>query len=156
MCISFLKRNSSVKKLCFIEKSLQKAELIANCIRQSYTLLTQNTIQTIGPSKINRSVFISYASEDKNIADNLCSKLENKGIKVWYAPRDVRGAYANAIVKAIDSASYFIVILSQNSIGSEHVLSEIDLAFQNLPNNIKFKPLRIDDAIFTPSFKSVW
>jgi hypothetical protein len=36
---------------------------------------------------------------------------------------------------------------------SEHVLNEIDLAFQALPDKIKFKPLRIDEAIFTPSFR---
>ena len=36
---------------------------------------------------------------------------------------------------------------------SEHVLNEIDLAFQGLPNKIKFCPLRIDETVFTPSFK---
>ena len=36
---------------------------------------------------------------------------------------------------------------------SQHVLNEIDLAFQELPNNIKFKPLRIDMADFAPSFR---
>jgi hypothetical protein len=97
--------------------------------------------------------FISYSSKDKNIADNLCAKLEQKGIKVWYAPRDVHGPYAAAIANAIDRAKYFVVILSQNSIASEHVLNEIDLAFQNISSGMRFKPLRIDDALFTPSFK---
>lgn len=127
----------------------QKAALIARSLENS---LRFSEADPIPKTQAAPTAFISYASSDKNIADNLCSKLEQNGIKVWYAPRDVSGAYASSIVQAIDVASHFIVILSRNSISSEHVLNEIDLAFQHLPNNIKFKPLRIDNAMFTPSF----
>lgn len=151
-CIAFLKRNVHVKRLYFIEKNEQKAQLIAAAMQSSYRFIEQ-VQETPAPPVRPKCAFISYASEDKNIADNLCAKLESKGVPVWYAPRDVRGPYAEAIAKAIDSATIFVVILSQNSIASEHVLNEIDLAFQNLPSNIIFMPLRIDDAVFTPSFK---
>ncbi len=152
-CVSFLKRNSAVKRIFFIEKNAVKAEMIADYIQNSYSIIQQSAAAANEPVHKHRSVFISYASEDKNIADNLCSKLEMNGIPVWYAPRDVKGVYAASITQAIDDAAYFVVILSQNSMRSEHVLNEIDLAFQNLPNGIKFKPLRIDDSVFTPSFK---
>ena len=153
-CVSFLKRNSEVKRICFIEKNEQKACMISDYIQNSYNLLKQDTIPRVQESSANKAyAFISYASEDKNIADNLCSKLERNGIQVWYAPRDVIGPYADAIMKGIDKCSHFIVILSRNSMASQHVLNEIDVAFQKLPNNIKFKPLRIDDSLFTPSFK---
>ena len=152
-CIAFLKRNNGVKRILFIEKNREKADLIANQLTNSLRFALSNESASPVPVTSKKSAFISYSSPDKNIADNLCAKLEQKGIKVWYAPRDVRGPYAAAIAQAIDSATHFIVILSKNSIASEHVLNEIDLAFQNLPHNIKFKPLRIDDAIFTPSFK---
>lgn len=105
----------------------------------NYDTNRRNTLQTAG-------IFLQ-------ISDNLCAKLEQKGIKVWYAPRDTHGPYAEAIVDAIDRAKYFIVILSQNSISSEHVLNEVDLAFQNISQGIKIKPLRIDNALFTASFK---
>ena len=151
-CIPFLKRNPYAKNIFFVERNPQKAELIANCLRNS--LRFSNYAGTTAAPALKKDIaFISYSSKDKNIADNLCSKLEQRGIKVWYAPRDVKGPYAEAITRAIDTACYFIVILSQNSLISEHVLNEIDLAFQNLPQGIKFKPLRIDSALFTPSFK---
>lgn len=154
-CISFLKRNEEVKKICFIERNPQKARLIGDYLKTSYHLLRQGEEceTTIPEQEERKCAFISYSTGDKNIADNLCAKLESRGIKVWYAPRDVQGPYASAIAEAIDQASYFVVILSQNSMNSQHVLNEIDLAFQNLPNKIKFKPLRIDDTLFTPSFK---
>lgn len=153
-CVAFLKRNSEAKRICFIERNPEKAELIANGIRQSHNIaLLSDTTSACIPNKPKALAFISYSSGDKNIADNLCFKLEQRGVAVWYAPRDVQGPYANAIVKAIDQCTHFIVILSQNSIASEHVLNEIDLAFQGLPNHVKFKPLRVDNALFTPAFK---
>ena len=155
-CLDFLKRNPHVKRICFIEKNSEKANLICDYMKQSYTLLNESQFSDFSEKQTthNQSLaFISYASPDKNIADNLCSKLEARGIKVWYAPRDVIGPYAEAIHKAINACTHFIVILSQNSVQSQHVLNEIDLAFKKLPNHVKFKPLRIDHSMFTPSFE---
>lgn len=154
-CISFLERNKSVKKILFIERNYEKATLLADALQQSLRFTKkEKCIENPSINKTNHDLaFISYSSADKNIADNLCNKLENRGISVWYAPRDVVGPYAESIVHAIDRSTYFIVILSQNSIASEHVLNEIDLAFQKLPNKIKFKPLRIDNSVFTASFR---
>ena len=154
-CISFLKRNSNVRRICFIERSLFKAKIITKALQSSYVAAKENerANQTPAPKELDKAyAFISYSSPDKNIADNLCAKLEREGIKVWYAPRDVRGPYAGAIAEAITQVTHFIVILSKNSLRSEHVLNEIDLAFQGLPDKVKFKPLRIDEAMFTPSF----
>ena len=153
-CISFLKRNSAVKRICFIERNPAKAFMITNYVQHSHSVsaLTSEAPQCI-PTKPKALAFISYSSKDKNIADNLCFKLEQNGVAVWYAPRDVHGPYASAIVHAIEKCTHFIVILSQNSMASQHVLNEIDLAFQSLPNDIKFKPLRVDTSLFTPSFK---
>ena len=151
-CISFLKRNFSSRNIYFIEKNPEKALQIAKCLQNSLRFSEPDS--QAQQTEMQRQVaFISYSSKDKNIADNLCAKLEQNGIKVWYAPRDVQGPYAAAIANAIDKAKYFVVILSQNSIGSEHVLNEVDLAFDNISKGMKFKPLRIDDAMFTPSFK---
>lgn len=155
-CISFLKRNQSVRRICFIERNYEKACLITQSLQKSYTVTkaTPPAEPTPVPQPgTNALAFISYSSPDKNIADNLCAKLERQGVKVWYAPRDVQGPYAAAITDAISRATHFVVILSQNSMHSEHVLNEIDLAFQGLPDKIKFKPLRIDESLFTPSFK---
>ncbi|MBQ3220509.1 MAG: toll/interleukin-1 receptor domain-containing protein [Clostridia bacterium] len=153
-CISFLKRNGEVKRICFVEKNEIKADMIAQYIQKSYSVLKQEVVeQSPNPAKSEKRAFISYSFRDKNIADNLCFKLESNGLPVWYAPRDVSGAYAESIIRAIDSCTHFIVILSQNSMMSEHVLNEIDVAFQRLPNDIKFKPLRIDDSALSPSVK---
>jgi TolB-like protein/predicted TPR repeat methyltransferase len=75
-------------------------------------------------------VFISYASTDKAAADSICDTLERGGITCWIAPRDVTPGvfYADAIVQAINSAHILIVVLSVNSVGSQHVLREVERA----------------------------
>lgn len=152
-CISALNRNLAIRKICFVEKNRERAELLVDCLKKSHRF-SKTSVPTLKSEQIKRPLaFISYSSKDKNIADNLCSKLESRGIRVWYAPRDVHGPYAESIARAIEEASYFVVILSENSMASQHVLNEIDLAFQKLPLQIRFMPLRIDSVLLTPSFK---
>ncbi len=152
-CIAALKRNPSIKRICFAERSHEKAELLSKALKSSYNLQalehTKNAPKPAGDAR----VFISYSSPDRSIADSLCEKLEKRGAEVWYAPRNVKGPYAAAITDAIADSTHFVVILSENSLRSEHVLNEIDLAFQNLPDKIRFKPLRIDPVELSASFK---
>jgi len=75
-------------------------------------------------------VFISYAAADKQAADTVCAALERGGIACWIAPRDVTPGvfYADAIVQAINSVHILLVVLSVNSVGSQHVLREVERA----------------------------
>src|ERR1039457_6490842 len=75
-------------------------------------------------------VFLSYASADKVAADSICVALERGGVTCWIAPRDVTPGvfYADAIVEAINSARILIVVVSTNSVDSQHVLREVERA----------------------------
>jgi hypothetical protein len=76
-------------------------------------------------------IFLSYSSKDKLIADAICSRLENQGIRCWIAPRDVHpGAdYSNQIADALEGATTMVMVFSSESNNSRHVKSEIDRAF---------------------------
>jgi TolB-like protein/Flp pilus assembly protein TadD len=86
-------------------------------------------------------VFISYASQDKAVADSVCQALEKAGVPCWIAPRDVvlGGSYAGEIVHAIDAASLLIIILSKNSADSKHVLREVERASSKGHSVVGFK-----------------
>src|SRR5450755_662134 len=75
-------------------------------------------------------IFISYASPDIAVANAVCHALEREGVPCWVAPRDVMPGdfYADAIVHAIDAAKAVVLILSQHSAGSPHVLREVERA----------------------------
>ena len=160
-CIRFLKNNECVQKIRIITSNEEQALKFARVLKESYVILHEETNinnNTCSTPPDDKMVFISHSSKDKNVADNLCCKLESNGIKVWYAPRDIKpGAqYAGEIVKAINKCSHFAVLLSVNSLKSEHVLNEIDLAFEGLNRpgkKIRFLPIRLDETELGPDFK---
>jgi uncharacterized RDD family membrane protein YckC len=86
-------------------------------------------------------VFISYAFEDKPVADAVCARLEQNQIRCWIAPRDIPVAekFATVIIHAIDHADLIIVIFSSNADKSPHVKSEIEHAFQKEKIIIPFR-----------------
>ena len=75
-------------------------------------------------------VFVSYASADAKIANQVCQTLEAQGVLCWIAPRDVKpGAqYADAIVRAINDAKALVLVLSGAATASEHVSREVERA----------------------------
>ena len=90
-------------------------------------------------------VFISYSTKDKTVADAVCAKLESQKIRCWIAPRDVPAGqpYAASLVKAIKESSVIVLILSQGSNHSTHVLREMSEA---VDNGILILPFRIEDV----------
>lgn len=75
-------------------------------------------------------VFISHSSKDKTVADAVCAKLEESGIRCWVAPRDILPGqeYAGAIVNAIQECRVMVVVFSQKSNSSKQVLREVEMA----------------------------
>lgn len=154
--IRFLERNESVREIYLFSRSYDKAKRIADQLDRSYSILRDS----IAPAAIDQRrkdrplVFISYSTRDRNVADNLCAKLEAEGMRVWYAPRNVdRPDYATAIVNAISRCTHYVVIVSRGSLASEHVLNEVDLAFQETKRGIRFYPLKLDQEELGPAFR---
>jgi hypothetical protein len=50
------------------------------------------------------SAFISYASENRDKAEEICASLEGRGLVCWMAPRDVRAGreYADEIIQGLE------------------------------------------------------
>src|SRR6202795_1048310 len=93
----------------------------------------------------SRTVFLSYASADAVVANQVCEFLESHGVACWMAPRDVKpgSVYADAIVRAINEATALVLVLSGAAMASEHVSREVERA------GSKHKPIvafRVDAA----------
>lgn len=89
-------------------------------------------------------IFISYSTKDKDTADAVCGYMEDRGIRCWYAPRDILpGAdWADSIIKAIDGAKVMILIFTADSNVSKQVLREVDYAVHA---GVAVVPLRLSD-----------
>jgi hypothetical protein len=90
-----------------------------------------------------RDVFISYSSKNKDAADAVCAALEGAGVSCWIAPRDTEvGAYGPSIIRAIKAARVFVLILSEESNTSQHVLREVERAVNA---KLPIVPLRLGE-----------
>lgn len=78
-----------------------------------------------------KSVFISHASKNFKIADQLCGLLEGQRVSCWIAPRDIPagGQYGTEIVKAIRDCSIVVLVLTEEANRSKAVENEIERAF---------------------------
>ncbi len=93
---------------------------------------------------MNYDVFISYNSADQRIAEAACHYIEERRLRCFIAPRDItQSDWAGNLDAAIENSKAFVIIVSENSIGSREVAKEIALATR--VSDYIF-PFRIDEA----------
>ncbi len=101
---------------------------------------------------LEKLAFISYASQDKEMAYPLCQFLEAQGVGCWIAPRDVSPGsnYAEEIVKAIDATPITLLLLSSHANQSVHVANEIERATSKRKRVI---PIRLEEVLPSPGIE---
>ena len=151
--LQYLRRSPATKEIVFIERAAWKTAILQNALEKSYSIMNETMEEEHRHENKQVMAFISYEKSDRSIADLLCRKMEERGIQAWYAPRDIhQGSYALAIVNAISKCTHFITIVSLGSMGSDHVLNEIDLAFDQLSRGIVLLPFRVDYQALSAEF----
>lgn len=77
-------------------------------------------------------IFISHASLNFRLADEIRSLLEGHDIPCWIAPRDIPAgsSYAEQITLAIKNASALVIVLTEEANISRAVANELEMAFR--------------------------
>ena len=108
------------------------------------------------PSLLNQpiqfySCFISYSSKDEAFAQRLHADLQDKGIRCWFAPENMKigDKIRTRIDEVIRIHDKLLLVLSQNSVVSGWVEKEVETAFDK---EIERKepvlfPIRLDTAV---------
>ena len=75
-------------------------------------------------------VFISYSRRDERDVSLLARKLEDAGHKIWLDRSAIQGGakWQEEIVRGIERANVFMIVLSPQSVASENVERELGLA----------------------------
>lgn len=109
------------------------------------------TIPLFGQAIQFYSCFISYSSQDQAFAERLYADLQNRGVRCWFAPEDMKiGAKIKpSIDQAIRLRDKLLLIISKNSINSAWVEKEVETAFEEEKkrNEIVLFPIRLDKAV---------
>jgi hypothetical protein len=97
------------------------------------------------------SCFISYSSRDEALAQRLHADLQDKGVRCWFAPGDLKigDEFRSRIDESIQVYDRLLRILSEYSVKSRWVQKEVETAFEKegKENRTVLFPIRIDEAI---------
>jgi hypothetical protein len=119
---------------------------VTDILYRIYPLRTDPLIQF-------HSCFISYASKDHAFAERLYADLQNKGVRCWFAPEDMK--IGDRIRPRIDETirlyDKLLLILSKTSVASQWVEQEVAtaLARERQQGTTILFPIRIDNAVMT-------
>lgn len=87
---------------------------------------------TFVPSLVGRAIefyscFISFSHKDEEFSRRLHSRMRAANLRVWYAPEDMKGGRKlhEEIFTAIQLHDKLLLVLTENSMNSEWVVSEI-------------------------------
>ncbi len=98
------------------------------------------------------AAFISYATKNKERAEEICASLEAKGFRCWMAPRDIRAGYeyADEIVRGIDRSRCMVVVLSEAANDSPFVRREVE---RGVSKQKPIFPVRIEEVLPAPGLE---
>ena len=116
----------------------------------------KNYIQKLKLAADNaRDVFICHrtAAPDQDVADAICTRLEERGLRCWIAPRNILAGsqnYERDIVKGVENCRLFLFVSSFKSIYSEDCETELRAAV--LADKVLYS-YRIDDTAYDGTFR---
>ena len=97
------------------------------------------------------SCFISYSSKDQEFAERLYADLQQKHVRCWFAPEDMK--IGDRIRPRIDEAirlyDKLLLVLTETSVKSAWVEEEVETAFEKerTQGRTVLFPIRLDDAV---------
>lgn len=97
------------------------------------------------------SCFISYSSKDHPFAERLHADLQNKGVRCWFAPEDLKigDRFRDRIDESIRLHDKLLIVLSENSVASPWVSDEVESAIEreHREGRTVLFPIKIDEAV---------
>ena len=93
-------------------------------------------------------LFLSYASDDRELADRIAGLLREYGIDVWSSQSRIAGVqpWHDEIGEALDRCDWFAVMLSRSAVESVWVKREVVYALNRTDLNNRIVPILVEDC----------
>jgi hypothetical protein len=114
----------------FTRDAKQFADSVADIKTADWRTLVDWLGKLPSSDKVGRrfqSCFVSYSHKDEAFASQLVARLRAEGVRVWFAPEDLNPGQKihEEVSKAINNFDRLIVVLSDHSMDSPWVQSEV-------------------------------
>jgi uncharacterized protein YjbI with pentapeptide repeats len=107
--------------------------------------------QSIGGAIHFNSCFISHSTVDRIFADRLHADLQDRGIRCWYSPKNLKAGdrHRTVINEAIHVNDKLLLVLSKDALRSSWVESEVETGLEREARERRqiLFPIRIDDEV---------
>jgi len=93
---------------------------------------------------IKHRAFLSYASEETELASKLVQGFSSRGIKIWYAPIELKvgDKVLDSIEKGMKETEYAILLISRNYLNKGWTKYEMDVLIrESIEKNRKILPV---------------
>jgi hypothetical protein len=129
--------------------------IVANVFQHDAGVSANNDVVTTRTNEVNAFsqelreplVFLSYASEDRALAEEIANSLMSNSIKVWWAEWEIRtgNSLRQKIDEGLGDCTHFLVLLTPVALTKPWVNQEIGAGFgRKLGEGIEFLPVRAD------------
>ncbi len=167
---------SNLLETVFANTDLTDAKGLDHCIHRGPCTVDHRTLKRSGPlplaflrgcglpdslidylpSLLNQAIqfytcFISYSSKDHEFAERLHADLQDKGVRCWFAPEDLKigDELRPTFDQAIRVRDKLLIVLSDTSIERPWVKREVEQALDEEARRgeLVLFPIRLDDAV---------
>lgn len=109
-------------------KGIQRPKGLDQLRLDEKALGTKEEMKNISAGR--KSVFLSHCHNDKRIVDKVADDLRKNGVNVWVDDAEIKlgDSFLEKISEGIHSVDYVAVFLSENSVNSEWVRKELEMA----------------------------
>jgi len=99
------------------------------------------TIASPSPTPSTAYAFLSYSSKDRPFVQQLAADLESRGVKLWWDRQKGSGIQPAAdwerVLRAkLDEITHFVSLLTPNSVESNMVRAELQIASSYVPKKV--------------------
>jgi hypothetical protein len=126
-----------------IQIVIEGSEGTLDVVRQSLSL--EEAKQVTFRERLPPKAFLSYAKENRGLAETIAKELQANGIDTWWAEWEIGagGSLRQKIDDGLQNCTHFIVLLTKESISKAWVNQEMDAGLvRKLQDKCTFIPLR--------------
>ena len=134
----------------------ERPELYADELQEAEELPTPKPSHK-KPERNSNQIFLSYSSEDADLATELGEALRQNGWEIWMAPDSIHPGekWAEAINRGLEESGTFLLLMTESVLSSRWVKTEtasaIDMEHRG---QIRFIPLAHDDVEYPPIWRN--